>query len=171
MNSNTEMALERLVSLLDEQGIDGIATWRKERREAREQAAARLRAANTYYVGLVGIVSVRDMLSGSVREVEYVTDVYPVAYEELPDFSAKHGLNTDELIDVLELRRKEVKARGKVWRAGKGTYIDRSTLEADRRALEAEDEAMRAKVEAIRAAASVPTTVPMYPQQKNWRMN
>jgi hypothetical protein len=160
---------ERLFELLYSWGDDGLQMWRDEINQRIKDRAASLAEQNFCYVGLVGTTTIRDRYDNLV-EVERVETVYPVLYRELDTFCKQFGLNKLELIDVVELRRKEVTAKGKTFRAGSGTYIDRSVAIADREEAMWEDEQTRVKVEARNERArKFPIAVPMFPSLGTWK--
>jgi hypothetical protein len=169
LTSDTELALERLVTLMDEQGVDGITTWQAERKQATDDRAARVRENSYYFAGLMGETQVLDM-NNDVVTVYRVVETYPIAADDLPEFARLHGLDTEALRDVLEHRRLEISAKGKTWRSAKPGYVDRSVFYEDRQK-DMEADAKEQVKTAMRneAIKTVPRSLPMFPTTKNWR--
>src|SRR5437870_1774163 len=109
-----ESSLERLVQLVDAEGIEGVEKWRDERRQAVAEQASRVGETTLYYVGLLGTQKVRGRM-GNVRTVERIINTFGFTYDELPNFARVNGLDKDELQAVCELRQRSVSAKGKTF--------------------------------------------------------
>jgi hypothetical protein len=170
MNYQTENALERLVALMDEQGIQGIEQWQAERKQATDDATARAKQAaldSVVYINRIEIAQQRgagDRVTDVVRPLER----FAIRRGDLLAFSTKYGLNYNDLLAVVELRKQEVSSHGKTFRSGSGQYVDNSAREkARRKEMEQDQRELEAVGARNKAVAAIPFAYPL-PQVTDW---
>jgi hypothetical protein len=169
----SETAVERLVSLLDEHqdlsACDVLELFRAERvkaRQEREQQVREMADNSLYYVARVEQVPVWFEQIGEARKLDRRVERVAVRAKDLPRFAKEYGIPLADLMNVLELRVKEVQAKGKRYQNGhpSAMFIDRSAQEDEREQFAQEDVEMYAANQtraARRAAAGAVTAEPI----------
>ncbi len=165
MTSDTELALERLVTLMDEQGVAGIDMWRQERKQADSELEQRAKQAALDSIHWIARVEMTKQRGAGDRVIDVARTVerYPVRYGDLEMFATKYRIPYEELMAVLRMERLEVRAKSGIWRNGSHSqvFIDR-TAQQEARMKEAQKYEREAAEIAARhkEVASVPFAYP-----------
>ncbi len=123
MRMNREAVVDRIVSALfdHEKAVgDALSELQEElrKRDQEDEARAKQMVADSLYtIARVEPVKWKDV-GDTIRETNRIAERIRIRRAQLPAFASKHGLRLDELMSVVELRKREVTGKGKTWRAG-----------------------------------------------------
>jgi len=126
--------------------------------------AKQMNADSQYTVVRIEPVKWKDV-GDTTRETNRIAERVRIRRADLPAFAKQNGLRTDELMDVVNLRRREVTGKGGTWRiGGNALFIDHEARAKERQenALEAqrEQEGTAKRAEKVRG---IPSSYPDAP--------